>query len=71
MEIATDRFHLLDDALELAIGTAGSDALRLGGGAAGGPVLDASPGAVVEDPPKKPETSATSTISSWFGKKGQ
>ena len=38
---ATDRFHLLDDALELAIGTAGSDALRLGGGAAGGPVLDA------------------------------
>lgn len=32
---ATDRFHLLDDALELAIGTAGRDALRLGGGAAG------------------------------------
>lgn len=26
---ATDRFHLLDDALELAIGTAGRDALRL------------------------------------------
>ncbi|MFC7266128.1 trypsin-like peptidase domain-containing protein [Streptomyces lutosisoli] len=44
---ATDRFHLLDDALELAIGTAGVDALRLGGGAAGGPVLDASTGAVV------------------------
>ncbi|MFE9768549.1 trypsin-like peptidase domain-containing protein [Streptomyces sp. NPDC005808] len=44
---ATDRFHLLGDALELAIGTAGADALRLGGGAAGGPVLDASTGAVV------------------------
>ncbi|MCX5360354.1 serine protease [Streptomyces sp. NBC_00124] len=44
---ATDRFHLLDGALELAIGTAGRDALRLGGGAAGGPVLDAATGAVV------------------------
>ncbi|WP_237539141.1 hypothetical protein [Streptomyces sp. SID486] len=44
---ATDRFHLLDGALELAIGTAGQDALRLGGGAAGGPVLDARTGAVV------------------------
>ncbi|MES4889127.1 trypsin-like peptidase domain-containing protein [Streptomyces sp. NPDC096012] len=44
---ATDRFHLLDDALELAIGTAGRDALRLGGGAAGGPVLDARTGAVL------------------------
>ncbi|WP_406495808.1 serine protease [Streptomyces sp. NBC_01604] len=44
---ATDRFHLLGDALELAIGTAGRDALRLGGGAAGGPVLDAATGAVV------------------------
>ncbi|WP_247706608.1 trypsin-like peptidase domain-containing protein [Streptomyces liliiviolaceus] len=44
---ATDRFHLLDQALELAIGTAGSDALRLGGGAAGGPVVDAATGAVV------------------------
>ncbi|MEV0641352.1 trypsin-like peptidase domain-containing protein [Streptomyces sp. NPDC050619] len=44
---ATDRFHLLDDVLELAIGTAGRDALRLGGGAAGGPVLDAGTGAVV------------------------
>ncbi|MDQ1025704.1 hypothetical protein QF035_003286 [Streptomyces umbrinus] len=44
---ATDRFHLLDGALELAIGTAGSDALRLGGGAAGGPVVDAATGAVV------------------------
>ncbi|MGW5658107.1 trypsin-like peptidase domain-containing protein [Streptomyces humi] len=44
---ATDRFHLLEDALELAIGTAGRDALRLGGGAAGGPVLDAETGAVL------------------------
>ncbi|MCX4421006.1 trypsin-like peptidase domain-containing protein [Streptomyces mirabilis] len=44
---ATDRLHLLDEALELAIGTAGADALRLGGGAAGGPVLDASTGAVI------------------------
>ncbi|MFG2552390.1 trypsin-like peptidase domain-containing protein [Streptomyces sp. NPDC048581] len=44
---ATDRCHLLDGALELAIGTAGRDALRLGGGAAGGPVLDAGTGAVV------------------------
>ncbi|MFF3330124.1 serine protease [Streptomyces sp. NPDC002888] len=44
---ATDRFHLVDEALELAIGTAGRDALRLGGGAAGGPVLDAGTGAVL------------------------
>ncbi|MFF2203865.1 trypsin-like peptidase domain-containing protein [Streptomyces sp. NPDC058145] len=44
---ATDRFHLIEDALELAIGTAGQDALRLGGGAAGGPVLDAGTGAVL------------------------
>ncbi|QFR00681.1 trypsin-like peptidase domain-containing protein [Streptomyces phaeolivaceus] len=44
---ATDGFHLLRGALELAIGTAGSEALRLGGGAAGGPVLDATTGAVV------------------------
>ncbi|MFI6566927.1 trypsin-like peptidase domain-containing protein [Streptomyces sp. NPDC050534] len=44
---ATDRFHLLDEAMELAIGTDGRDALRLGGGAAGGPVLDAGTGAVV------------------------
>lgn len=44
---ATDRIHLLGDALELAIGTVGADALRLGGGAAGGPVLDASTGAVL------------------------
>ncbi|WAL98201.1 trypsin-like peptidase domain-containing protein [Streptomyces sp. Je 1-369] len=44
---ATDRFHLVDAALELAIGTDGADALRLGGGAAGGPVVDASTGAVL------------------------
>lgn len=44
---ATDRFHTLDAVLELAVGTAGSDALRLGGGAAGGPVVDAATGAVV------------------------
>ena len=44
---ATDRPHLLHDVLELAIGTAGRDALRLGGGAAGGPVLDAATGAVI------------------------
>ncbi|MEU4035712.1 trypsin-like peptidase domain-containing protein [Streptomyces collinus] len=43
---ATDRFHLIEDALELAVGTAGQDALRLGGGAAGGPVLDAETGTV-------------------------
>ncbi|MPY37838.1 serine protease, partial [Streptomyces adustus] len=45
--MATDRSHLLDDVMELAIGTAGRDALRPGGGAAGGPVLDATTGAVV------------------------
>lgn len=44
---ATDRLHRLDAALELAVGTAGRDALRLGGGAAGGPVLDPATGAVV------------------------
>ncbi|MGW5202222.1 trypsin-like peptidase domain-containing protein [Streptomyces spiralis] len=44
---ATDRLHLLDGALDLAIGTAGRDALRLGGGAAGGPVLDLATGTVV------------------------
>ncbi|WP_306191562.1 trypsin-like peptidase domain-containing protein [Streptomyces sp. MK5] len=44
---ATDRFHLLDGALDLAIGTAGRDALRLGGGACGGPVLDLATGTVV------------------------
>ncbi|MFD6887006.1 serine protease [Streptomyces sp. NPDC059957] len=44
---ATDRFHLLPAALELAIGTDGRDALRLGGEACGGPVLDATTGAVL------------------------
>lgn len=44
---ATDRFHVVESAMELAVGTAGTDALRLGGGAAGGPVLDAATGAVV------------------------
>ncbi|MEU1179649.1 serine protease [Streptomyces sp. NPDC005820] len=44
---AVDRVHPLDGALELAIGTAGRDALRPGSGAAGGPVLDAETGAVV------------------------
>ncbi|MFG3284390.1 trypsin-like peptidase domain-containing protein [Streptomyces sp. NPDC048111] len=44
---ATDRFHLLGDALELAIGTAGSEAMRLGGEGSGGPVVDTATGAVV------------------------
>ncbi|MFF8034373.1 trypsin-like peptidase domain-containing protein [Streptomyces sp. NPDC016626] len=44
---ATDRPHILRGALELAVGTAGRDALRLGGGAAGGPVLDATTGTVL------------------------
>ncbi|GGX19992.1 hypothetical protein GCM10010297_46520 [Streptomyces malachitofuscus] len=44
---ATDRAHRIDHALELAVGTAGRDALRLGGGAAGGPVLDARTGTVL------------------------
>ncbi|MET9857408.1 hypothetical protein ABZY57_31325, partial [Streptomyces sp. NPDC006450] len=44
---ATDRSHLLPAALELAIGTDGRDALRLGGEACGGPVLDAGTGAVL------------------------
>ncbi|MDQ8707029.1 serine protease [Streptomyces sp. LHD-70] len=42
-----DRRHLLPGALELAVGTDGSDALRAGGGAAGGPVVDAETGAVL------------------------
>ena len=44
---ATDRSYLLDDVRELAIGTTGREALRPGGGAAGGPVLDAGTGAVI------------------------
>ncbi|MFF3889807.1 trypsin-like peptidase domain-containing protein [Streptomyces sp. NPDC001914] len=43
----TGRTRLPYEAMELAIGTAGADALRPGGGAAGGPVLDARTGAVV------------------------
>lgn len=38
---ATERLHLLDTVRELAIGTGVSDALRLGGEFAGGPVLEA------------------------------
>ncbi|MEU7515831.1 serine protease [Streptomyces sp. NPDC042898] len=44
---ASDRFHVLTDALELAIGTEGAEALRIGGRAAGGPVLDTATGTVV------------------------
>ncbi|MFV0127468.1 trypsin-like peptidase domain-containing protein [Streptomyces sp. HMX112] len=44
---ATDRFHPLGDVLELAMGTDGSEALRRGAEAAGGPVLDAATGAVL------------------------
>ncbi|MFD4778063.1 trypsin-like peptidase domain-containing protein, partial [Streptomyces sp. NPDC058427] len=39
--------HRIDRALELALGTDGRDALRLGGAAAGGPVLDPDSGAVI------------------------
>ncbi|MGW1895009.1 hypothetical protein ACWCP6_32930 [Streptomyces sp. NPDC002004] len=44
---AAGRRHPVGSAVELAVGTAGSDALRPGGGAAGGPVLDAASGAVL------------------------
>ncbi|QES47937.1 hypothetical protein DEJ50_09085 [Streptomyces venezuelae] len=44
---ATDRSHRIGGALELAIGTDGMDALRLGGETCGGPVLDAATGAVL------------------------
>ncbi|MFE6713321.1 trypsin-like peptidase domain-containing protein [Streptomyces sp. NPDC057695] len=44
---AADRFHSLTDALELAVGTEGADALRLDGQAAGGPVLDTATGTVL------------------------
>ncbi|MFE9776319.1 trypsin-like peptidase domain-containing protein [Streptomyces sp. NPDC005931] len=44
---ATEHHHRIGDVLELAIGTAGRDALRPGGGAAGGPVLDGATGAVL------------------------
>lgn len=39
--------HRIERALELALGTDGSDALRLGGTAVGGPVLDPGSGAVI------------------------
>ncbi|WP_251067406.1 trypsin-like peptidase domain-containing protein [Streptomyces sp. ISL-36] len=45
--LATDRFHPIGHALELAIGTEGAEALRLGGQAAGGPVVDPATGAVI------------------------
>ncbi|MFH7599181.1 hypothetical protein WDV06_29405 [Streptomyces racemochromogenes] len=44
---AAGRRWLLPATLELAIGTDGRDALRLGGAACGGPVLDAETGAVL------------------------
>ncbi|MFF0712664.1 trypsin-like peptidase domain-containing protein [Streptomyces bauhiniae] len=44
---AGGRNQVLDDALELALGTAARDALRPGGGTTGGPVLDARTGAVL------------------------
>ncbi|MEU3371768.1 trypsin-like peptidase domain-containing protein [Streptomyces sp. NPDC006660] len=44
---ATGRRHLLDGVLELAIGTAGAEALRPGGAASGGPVVDPATGAVL------------------------
>ncbi|MEU3610344.1 serine protease [Streptomyces sp. NPDC035033] len=44
---AAGRLHVLADALELAIGTDGAEALRPGGPAAGGPVLDSATGTVL------------------------
>ncbi|MEU6018443.1 serine protease [Streptomyces sp. NPDC047515] len=44
---ANGRSHRIGAALELALGTDGSDALRLGGTAVGGPVLDPDSGAVL------------------------
>lgn len=41
------RSHRLPAVLELALGTDGSDALRLGGAAVGGPVIDPESGAVL------------------------
>ncbi|MFE3906515.1 trypsin-like peptidase domain-containing protein [Streptomyces sp. NPDC059153] len=41
------RSHRMGAALELALGTDGRDALRLGGAAVGGPVLDPESGAVI------------------------
>ncbi|MFF8783348.1 hypothetical protein [Streptomyces sp. NPDC015125] len=47
MYTATERVHLLDDTLELALCAGGREALRLRGLAVGGPVLDARTGAVL------------------------
>ncbi|MER5359349.1 serine protease [Streptomyces sp. NPDC002785] len=44
---ANGRSHRIGAALELALGTDGRDALRLGGAAVGGPVLDPESGAVI------------------------
>ncbi|MFD0296815.1 trypsin-like peptidase domain-containing protein [Streptomyces sp. NPDC127118] len=44
---ANGRCHRIGAALELALGTDGRDALRLGGTAVGGPVVDPASGAVV------------------------
>ncbi|MEU5212049.1 hypothetical protein [Streptomyces sp. NPDC020742] len=44
---ATDRVHRLDETLELGLCAGGREALRLGGPAVGGPVLDAGTGAVL------------------------
>ncbi|MEU8999655.1 hypothetical protein AB0C95_33400 [Streptomyces caniferus] len=47
MYTATQRVHLLDETLELGLCAGGREALRLGGPAVGGPVLDARTGAVL------------------------
>ncbi|MGW1379446.1 hypothetical protein ACWD6P_34975 [Streptomyces sp. NPDC002446] len=44
---ATDRVRLLDEALELGLCAGGREALRLGGPAVGGPLLDARTGVVL------------------------
>ncbi|WP_405716911.1 trypsin-like peptidase domain-containing protein [Streptomyces sp. NBC_00046] len=44
---ANGRCHRIGAALELALGTDGRDALRLGGAAVGGPVVDPESGAVI------------------------
>lgn len=44
---ATDRVHRLDDTLELGLCAGGREALRLGGLAVGGPVLDARTGVLL------------------------
>ncbi|GAA2616229.1 hypothetical protein [Streptomyces tubercidicus] len=47
MYTATTRVHLLDETLELGLCAGGREALRLGGPAVGGPVLDARTGVVL------------------------